>query len=143
MLGPKTMNKLSYSELIKLPTFKERYLYLKIGGNVGKETFGFNRYLNQVFYRSPEWRTFRRDIIVRDLGCDLAVEGREINGLAIVHHLNPITVEDVLNRSSCLMDPENVITISDATHRAVHYGDESLLLIDFTERRPNDTCLWK
>lgn len=143
MLGPKTMNKLSYSELIKLPTFKERYLYLKIGGNVGKETFGFNRYLNQVFYRSPEWRTFRRDIIVRDLGCDLAVEGREISGLAIVHHLNPITVEDVLNRSSCLMDPENVITISDATHRAVHYGDESLLLIDFTERRPNDTCLWK
>lgn len=137
------MNKLSYSELIKLPTFKERYLYLKIGGNVGEETFGFNRYLNQVFYRSPEWRTFRRDIIVRDLGCDLAVEGREINGLAIVHHLNPITVEDVLNRSSCLMDPENVITISDATHRAVHYGDESLLLIDFTERRPNDTCLWK
>jgi len=133
----------TYSELMVLPTFEERYEYVRIGGRVGDETFGFDRYLNQMFYNSHEWRRFRRDIIVRDMGCDLAIEDREIGGLIIVHHLNPINIDDVLRRSEVLMNPENVICVSDNTHKAIHYGDESLLTTAPVERRRNDTCPWR
>lgn len=133
----------TYSELITLPTFEERYEYVRIGGRVGDETFGFDRYLNQTFYNSHEWRKFRRDIIVRDLGCDLAMEDREIGGLIIVHHLNPIDIDDILRRSDFLMNPEYVVCVSDNTHKAIHYGDESLLITAPVERRKNDTCPWR
>ncbi len=133
----------TYSELITIPSFRDRYLYLKIGGKIGEDTFGFNRYLNQVFYKSPEWKRFRRDIIVRDFGRDLGIADREIFGQIVVHHINPITLKDIAERSKALLDPENAITISPLTHRAVHYGDESLLLLDLTERKLNDTCPWK
>jgi hypothetical protein len=134
----------TYSELMTLPTFEERYEYVRIGGRVGDETFGFDRYLNQMFYNSHEWRRFRRDIIVRDMGCDLAIEDREIGGLIIVHHLNPINIDDVLRRSEeILMNPENVICVSDNTHKAIHYGDESLLITAQVERCKNDTCPWR
>lgn len=137
------MKNRSYSELVKLKTFKDRYEYLKLGSIIGKETFGFDRYLNQVFYSSPEWRRFRREILIRDIGCDLGIEGREINGRAVIHHINPITIDDIVTRSSKLMDPENVITTTDATHKAIHYGDESKLFLGLTTRRPNDTCPWR
>lgn len=133
----------SYSELLQLQTFIERYNYLKIGGRVGVETFGYDRYLNQVLYRSDEWKRFRREIILRDNGCDLAHSNYEIYGKIIVHHLNPITVEDVLRRDPRIFDPENVICVSLNTHNAIHYGDESLLVLGPIERRPNDTCPWK
>lgn len=133
----------TYSELISLPTFKERFEYLKIGGSIGEETFGYDRYLNQILYRSDEWRKFRRDIIIRDDGKDLACEDYEVGPRAIVHHLNPITVEDVLNRDPKIFDPENVITTSLNTHNAIHYGDESLLILEPIERSMNDTCPWK
>lgn len=133
----------TYSELIKLPTFLDRFNYLKIGGAVGKMTFGHDRYLNQILYNSDEWRRFRRDIILRDNGCDLACDDREIYERAIVHHLNPITVEDVLRRDPMIFDPENVITTWLRTHNAIHYGDESLLYLDPIERTINDTCPWR
>ena len=132
----------TYSELITMPTFIERYRYLKIGGRVGQETFGYDRYLNQILYNSPEWKRFRRDIILRDGGNDLACEGYEIPGRALVHHINPITIEDILERHPKIFDPENVITTVLNTHNAIHYGDEDLLGI-FAERVPNDTCPWK
>lgn len=137
------MNIKTYSELITLPTFEERYRYLYIGGAVGKDTFGYDRYLNQILYSSPEWRSFRRDIIVRDNGCDLAMPGYDVNYRVLVHHINPITVEDVLNRSPNIFDPENVITTWHNTHLAIHYGDEGLLIRAPTERTKNDTCPWK
>lgn len=133
----------TYSELILLPTFLERYRYLKIGGRIGEDTFGFDRYLNQTLYRSAEWKRFRREIIVRDEGCDLGCEGYEIVGNILVHHLNPITIEDVINRDHKIFDPENVICVSHNTHNAIHYGDESLLITEPIVRRPNDTCPWK
>lgn len=133
----------TYSELITIPTFEERYKYVRIGGRIGDETFGFDRYINQTFYTSREWRRFRRDIIVRDMGCDLAMEDREIGGLIIIHHLNPIRIDDILQRSDLLMNPENVICVSDNTHKAIHYGDESLLITAPVERRKNDTCPWR
>lgn len=133
----------TYSELITLPTFIERYRYLKLGGQVGVETFGYDRYLNQILYRTREWKRFRRDIIVRDNGCDLGCEGFDIFGKVLVHHINPITVEDVLNRSSKVFDPDNVISTTFDTHNAIHYGDENLLLTEPIERKPNDTCPWK
>lgn len=133
----------TYSELIKLPTFLDRFNYLKIGGAVGKMTFGHDRYLNQILYSSDEWKRFRRNIILRDNGCDLACEDREIYERAIVHHLNPITVEDVLRRDPMIFDPENVITTWLRTHNAIHYGDESLLYLDPIERTKNDTCPWR
>lgn len=132
-----------YSELIALPTFIERYRYLKLNGVVGEDTFGFKRWLNQVLYMSSDWKSFRRDIARRDNGCDLAVQGFEIYGPVIVHHIVPITYEDVLNRSKCLFDPENAILTQLGTHNAIHYGDESLLNITPVERTPNDTCPWK
>ena len=133
----------TYSELISLPTFKERFEYLKIGGTVGKETFGYDRYLNQILYRSDEWRKFRRDIIIRDNGKDLACYDYDIFGKVLVHHIDPITVEDVLNRHPKICDPENVISTSLNTHNAIHYGDENLLILEPIERTMNDTCPWK
>lgn len=132
-----------YSELIALPTFIERYRYLKLNGVVGEDTFGFKRWLNQVLYTSSDWKSFRREIARRDNGCDLAVQGFEIYGPVIVHHIVPITYEDVINRSKCLFDPENAILTQLGTHNAIHYGDESLLNIAPVERTPNDTCPWK
>lgn len=135
----------TYSEMIEFPTFLERYKYLKCSGCVGKETFGYNRYLNQILYRSKEWKQFRPYIIERDKGCDLGCEGHDIHGSKnlIIHHINPITLKDIYDRNPCVFDPENVITVSFATHNAIHYGDESLLALDIVERKPNDTCPWK
>jgi hypothetical protein len=134
----------SYSELITLPTFEERYEYLRLDGKVGEATFGYDRWLNQMFYNSREWRDFRRDIIVRDLGCDLGIEDLEIQGTIIVHHINPIpkyAIEKQIMR--ILMDPENVICTSFNTHNAIHYGDSSLLITAPIERTLNDTCPWR
>ena len=133
----------TYSELITLPTFEERYRYLRLGGKVGKETFGFDRYLNQSFYKSDEWKRIRRDIIIRDMGCDLGVEGFEIFGRIIVHHMNPVTREDILGRSDFLINPEYLICTSHNTHEAITYGDESLLITAPIERFKNDTCPWR
>lgn len=133
----------TYSELITIPTFEERFRYLQLGGKVGEETFGIDRWLNQVFYQTPEWRRVRRDVIVRDNGCDLGIWDREIHGLITVHHLNPITVDDIRNRSDFLLNPEHLISTSDLTHKAIHYGDEGLLVTAPIERRPNDTCPWR
>lgn len=143
MVSRMTMSYKSYSELITIPTFLERFRYLKIGGLVGKSTFGYDRYLNQILYHSDEWKTFRRDIILRDNGCDLACEGFDIHGLMLVHHIDPITVQDILNRHPKVFDPENVILVSHNTHNAIHYGDESLLALGPIVRTPNDTCPWK
>ena len=137
------MNIKTYSELITLPTFEERFNYLKLSGNVGKETFGFDRYLNQKFYKSPEWLSVRDYVIVRDNGCDLGIAGREIYGRILVHHINPITKEDILSNSKFLFDPEYLISTMDNTHNAIHYGDDNLLLTDPIERRRNDTCPWR
>ena len=134
----------SYSELIRLKTFEDRFDYLYLGGGVGEETFGCNRYLNQVFYRSKEWRKFRRDIIVRDLGCDLGIEDREIYGMIIIHHLNPITIDDIIQkRFEILLNPENAICTSENTHKAIHYSDKELLILNPIERTKNDTCPWR
>lgn len=124
-------------------TFEERFNYLKLEGRVGKETFGYDRYLNQILYKDKEWLRIRRDIIIRDDGCDLGIPGRGIHGKILVHHINPITVEDVLNRSPKVFDPDNLICTSLLTHNAIHYSDESILTLDPVERRPNDTCPWK
>lgn len=137
------MNIKTYSEVILLPTFIERYRYLKIGGSVGAETFGFDRYLNQTLYRSPEWKRFRRDMIIRDGGMDLACDDYEIVGKILLHHIDPITPEDIIRRHPKIFDPENVICVSLGTHNAIHYGDESLLILDPVIRTPNDTCPWK
>ena len=131
-----------YSELMLLPTFQARYQYLRLNGEVGKETFGFDRYMNQFFYRSPEWRRVRDFVITRDEGCDLGIPGREIFGRIVIHHMNPIRPEDIRNRSDLLLDPEYLITTIHDTHLAIHYGDEHLLLQEPVER-PNDTCPWK
>lgn len=133
----------TYSDLISLPTFLERYRYLRLGGNVGLETFGHNRYLNQILYTSDRWRSFRDKIIIRDNGCDLGMEGFEIYDRILVHHINPITVEDVLNENQKVFDPDNVICTSHNTHQAIHYGDENLLITEPVERFRNDTCPWK
>lgn len=138
----KKMSK-NYTELLTLPTFLERFRYLKCNGVVGNATFGFERYLNQSLYRSPEWKKFRRDIILRDKGCDLGCEGFEIFNHIIIHHMEPITVEDVLNRNPMIFDPENVISVSLNTHNAIHYGDEELLITMPIERTKNDTCPWR
>ena len=133
----------TYSELITLPTFEERFRYLQLGGKVGEDTFGHDRYLNQMFYTSDEWRRIRRDVIVRDNGCDLGIQDREIHGLIIIHHMNPITIEDILNRSEFLLNPEYLISTVKNTHDAIHFSDERILITDPIERRPNDTCPWK
>ena len=133
----------TYSELIKLPTFEERFEYLRLDGSVGQATFGYDRYLNQILYNSPEWKRFRRDIIIRDNGCDLACEGYEIRGRIIIHHINTISIEDIVNRNPMVFDPENVITTTHNTHNAIHYGDKELLVTVPIERSANNTCLWK
>ena len=133
----------TYSELIKLPTFEERFQYLKLDGDVGVETFGFDRYLNQAFYSSDEWKSIRNQVIIRDNGCDLGIEGREIYKRIIIHHMNPITKEDLLYRTEYLLNPEYMICTMKNTHDAIHYGDENLLFKDPIERKSNDTCPWR
>lgn len=132
-----------YSELITIPTFEERYEYLRITKAVGESTFGYDRYLNQILYTSGDWRKFRRGIILRDDGCDLACEGFSIPVRIIIHHINPITVEDVLERNPKVFDPENVVCTSHNTHLAIHYGDKELLVAAPIERSRNDTCPWR
>lgn len=133
----------TYSELITLPTFEERFEYLRLDGKVGAETFGFDRYLNQIFYKSNKWLSVRDKVIIRDNGCDLGIEGREIYGRILVHHMNPITMDDIVNHSSWILDPEYLITTVKNTHDAIHYSDENLLIKDPIERRKNDTCPWR
>lgn len=134
----------TYSELIKLPTYEERYQYLRLDGFVGKETFGFDRYINQVFYqRDPRWKKIRDYVIVRDNGCDLGVEGYEICGRILVHHMNPVTLEDLERETEYLLDPEFLISTAHMTHNAIHYGDEGLLIKAPVVRTQNDTCPWR
>ena len=133
----------SYAELSRLSSFEERFEYLKLSGTVGESTFGFDRYLNQQFYLSPEWRAIRDRVIARDLGCDLGVEGFEVHGRILIHHINPITVDDIVNRNPKVFDPENLILTSHNTHNAIHYGDEDLLIRAPIERSKYDTCPWK
>ena len=133
----------TYSELITIPTFEERFEYLQLKGSVGKDTFGYERYLNQVLYRSPEWKRLRNQIIIRDAGCDLACDGYDVYGKVLIHHLNPITVEDVLIRSRKVFDPDNLVCVSHSTHNAIHYGDVDLLATGPIIRTKNDTCPWR
>lgn len=133
----------TYSELITIPTFEERFEYLQLKGSVGKDTFGYDRHLNQVLYRSPEWKRLRNQIIIRDCGCDLACEGYDIHSKVLIHHLNPITVEDVLARSRKVFDPDNLVCVSHNTHNAIHYGDVDLLVTGPIIRTKNDTCPWR
>ena len=133
----------TYSELIKLPTFEERFRYLQLGSKVGQETFGFDRYLNQVFYRSKEWKSVRDFVILRDNGCDLASPDRIIHGRILIHHMNPIAAKDILDRTDALLNPAFLICTCHATHNAIHYGDEQLLPRTPEERRPNDMCPWR
>lgn len=131
----------TYSELIKFKTFDERFNYLKLNGIVGEATFGRDRYLNQMLYMSPMWKQTRSKIILRDNACDLGVDGYDIHTRIIIHHMNPITIDDILARSEDLYNPEFLITVTHTTHNAIHYGDASLLL-SIAERKPNDTKLW-
>ena len=133
----------TYSELITIPTFEERFEYLQLKGSVGKDTFGYDRYLNQVLYRSPEWKRLRNQIIIRDGGCDLACDGYDIYGKVLIHHLNPITVEDVLARSRKVFDPDNLVCVTHNTHNAIHYGDSDLLVTGVINQKKNDTCPWR
>lgn len=133
----------TYSELIALPTFEERFEYLKLSGSVGKNTFGHDRYLNQVFYSSYEWRKLRDEIIIRDNGCDLGVSDRIIYGKIYIHHINPLRKDDIISRSEYLRNPDFLICTSFETHNAIHYGDINLLPRDPIERTKNDTCPWK
>ena len=136
------MTKRCYSELIKFKTFEERFDYLCLHGQVGIDTFGFDRYLNQRFYRSPEWKQVRRDVIIRDEGRDLGVEGYELQNGIYVHHMNPITPSDLIHAEDWIYDPEYLICVSFNTHQAIHYGDKSLLPKLPVERTMNDTCPW-
>lgn len=138
-----TMNIRTYSELITIPTFEERHHYLQLDGIVGVDTFGFDRIFNQLFYRSNEWRRIRDIVITRDYGRDLAVEGYEIYGRIIIHHMNPITLDDLDKKSDFLLNPEYLITTTHTTHNAIHYGDENLLPKAPIERSRNDTCPWR
>lgn len=133
----------TYQELIHLPTFKERFEYLKLDGYVGEPTFGYDRYINQKFYTSPEWRRLRREVILRDECRDLAVEGYEIQGKALIHHINPISLEDLEERSPAAYSLDNLICVSPLTHEAIHYSNYDLLPQDPVERFPNDMCPWR
>ena len=132
----------TYSELITIPTFEERFEYLRLNGEVGQATFGYDRYLNQMLYNSSEWRKFRSGIIIRDNGCDLSCEGYDIYGKILIHHINPITQKDIVDRNPMVFDPDNVISTTLDTHNAIHYGDENLLDKLPIERSRNDTCPW-
>ena len=135
----------TYSEMIKLKTFEERFNYLKLDGSVADETFGSNRYLNQALYRSPDWKSVRRQLLIRDNGCDLAVEDREIPPAVnvLIHHINPITLQDILDRNPMVFSLENLVTTTKATHDGIHYGSLKTAVKDYKERTPNDTCPWK
>lgn len=134
----------SYSELKKLSTFEDRFRYLMLKGQVGAETFGYLRWLNQKFYQaSAAWKRVRDQVIIRDNGCDLGIEGLDIHGVIHVHHINPVSYDDLINQSPILFDPENLICTTHATHNAIHYGDESFLFGLPMERKVNDTCPWK
>lgn len=133
----------SYSELIKFDTFEERFKYLQLNGSVGRETFGFDRYFNQKFYRSTEWKSIRDQVIFRDNGCDLGAEGYEIFGKIYIHHMNPIMLEDIELKNDILLDPEYLICTTHRTHNAIHYGDEHQLINKPIERTKNDTCPWR
>lgn len=133
---------LRYSEMIQLSTFEERFDYLKLSGSVGRSTFGFDRYLNQRFYRSTEWKQLRNDILVRDEASDLGIPGMEIYRRPIIHHMNPLIQEDIVHSSDNLLNPEYLITVTHNTHNAIHYGDKSLLPKPVLERKPGDTALW-
>lgn len=137
------MNIRRYSELIQIPTFEERFEYLRLDGQVGVDTFGSDRYLNQIFYKSPEWKKIRDEIIIRDQCCDLAMPGYDIHGPVLIHHLNPITKADILSRTDLLLNPEYLVCTIQSTHNAIHYGDVNLLITNPIERKPNDTCPWK
>ena len=132
----------TYSELAQIDNFEDRFEYLKLGGEVGATTFGFDRYVNQQFYRSREWRLMRQKIIARDIGCDLGIEGYEIYDRIYIHHMNPMTVDDLTHGNEDILDPEYLISTTHRTHNAIHYGDASLLRKDLVERRPGDTKLW-
>ena len=133
----------TYTELMKLQTFEERFRYLKLTARVGEETFGFDRYLNQQFYHSQEWKSIRNEIIIRDNACDLGIDGREISKGIIIHHMNPITKDDLIHQSDFLLNSDYLICVSKKTHSAIHYGDESLLFDGITERSKDDTCPWR
>lgn len=133
----------TYTELIRHSSFEDRFNYLKLSNIVGEETFGFDRWLNQRFYSSKEWQSIRDFVIIRDGGCDMAMEGYEIGGKIYVHHMNPITQSDLIHTSDFLIDPEYLVCVSHETHNAIHYGDISLLQTDPIIRTPNDTCSWK
>lgn len=132
----------TYSEMLQHQTFEDRYEYLRIGGSVGTSTFGFDRYINQSFYTSSEWKHVRNQVIVRDNGCDLAVPGYEVNGALLIHHINPLTSDDLIHHEEWVLNPEYLITTTQSTHNAIHYGDRSLLPKPFVPRRPGDTKLW-
>lgn len=133
----------TYTELIMLPTYEERFEYCDLAGRVGDDTFGYDRWINQDFYQSPEWRRFRREIILRDNGCDLAVDGFSIQRFGTIHHLNPITKSDIINRRPCVFDKNNVILVASDTHKFIHYGRRPAPNRLPVERRPNDTCPWR
>lgn len=132
----------TYSELRRISTFEERYHYLSLRGAVGRSTFGFDRYLNQDFYRSTQWKQLRNHVIVRDNGCDLGIDGHEIHSRLYIHHMNPLTVEAIIDGDPSILNPDFLITTTHRTHNAIHYGDEGLLLRPLVERRPGDTKLW-
>ena len=133
----------TYSELSKLKTFEDRFEYLKLTGIVGKETFGYDRYINQILYNSIEWKRLRKKVILRDKGCNLGVEGYDLYGKIIVHHMNPITVDDIVNHSKYVFDPEFLISTNDTTHNSIHYGTDEKPDVTPIERTLNDTCPWK
>ena len=138
-----TMSIRTYSELITFSTFEERFKYLQLNGQVGESTFGFDRYMNQVFYRSQKWKSIRDFVIIRDCGCDLGVEGYDIYGKIIIHHMNPLSMQDIETESDFLLNPDFLICTTHNTHNAIHYGDENLLVIAPIERTKNDTCPWR
>ena len=133
----------TYSELITFSTFEERFKYLQLNGQVGESTFGFDRYMNQVFYRSQKWKSIRDFVIIRDCGCDLGVEGYDIHGKIIIHHMNPLSMRDIETESDFLLNPDFLICTTHNTHNAIHYGDENLLVTAPIERTKNDTCPWR
>lgn len=133
----------TYSELTQLPTFEERFRYLQLNGVVGADTFGFDRYMNQIFYRSQKWKEVRDQVIIRDNGCDLGIVGRDIRGRVTIHHMNPIRLSDIENETAYLLNPEYLISVTHNTHNAIHYGDENLLIKPPIERSKNDTCPWR
>ena len=136
--------KKTYNELITFDKFEDRFEYLKIKGNVGEATFGSQRYLNQMLYRNPQWKSIRNKVIIRDNGCDLAHPDYEINGqAAYIHHINPITIDDIVNENPKIFDMNNLITTTFQTHQAIHYGSRDILLLNPIERKPNDTCPWR